>query len=104
MGKFGIFVEMCLSKFLEVAKIIFHAGRKLTACIFAEICFTILGVTHMLILKQALSWIFWICFAGVIGFFYGMNILGDHILGGDKDNKNKYISKNGETNVKYENN
>ena len=81
-------MEMFLNKMLEMMRLVVQVGRKLTACICAELCFTALGMVHMIVLKQPLTWTFWICFSGVIGFFYGMNILGDHILnGGNGDNE-----------------
>jgi hypothetical protein len=84
IDKNNAFILTFMDKIIAMMNVITTVGRKLTACICATICFTILGMSHMMLLKQPLGWTFWVCFAGVIGFFYGMNILGDHILNGGK--------------------
>ena len=77
-----------MDKFIEILKLITNGGRKLTAIIWTELLLAILGETQILILKTEPT-IDYIVMAGVAGFFFGVNILGDHILGGKDNFKNE---------------
>ena len=74
-------MNMFMDKVLAAMQLITSVGRKLTAVIFANACLTAVGVLQIVILHAAPNLCYWMI-AGVTGFFFGFNILGDHIFNG----------------------
>ena len=66
---------------IELMKLITNVGRKLTAVIWSVACLTALGVLQIVLLKTEPTICLWMI-GGTTGFFFGFNILGDHIFGG----------------------
>lgn len=72
-------MEILLNKLIEILKIITSSGRKMTVTIVANIILGILAGMEIVLLKQTPSLCYWMI-AGTNGFFFGLNILGDHFL------------------------
>lgn len=79
-------MSMFMDKLLEAMKLITNVGRKLTAVMWANFCLTLVGTLQITLLKTEPTLCYWMI-AGVTGFFFGFNILGDHIFGGPNEGK-----------------
>jgi len=75
------FILTFMDKIILIIQAITTGGRKMTVTMFTTFCLTLLGVQCIMVLAQ-IPTIIVLCIAGVAGFFFGINILGDHILNG----------------------
>lgn len=73
-----------MDRVIQMMKMITNVGRKLTAVVWANFCLTIIGTLHITLLKTEPTLCYWMI-AGVTGFFFGFNILGDHIFNGNNE-------------------
>jgi hypothetical protein len=84
-----------LDKCIKLVHEVTTGGRKMTVTIFSVFCMTTLAI-QQLVIMHTLSEVLVLCIAGVVGFFSGVNILGDHILNGKDSKPSKDQSKDGE--------
>ena len=79
-----------LDHIIEMMKLVVQVGRKLTAVVWADACLATIAILQIIILKSEPTLAYW-SIAGVTGFFFGFNILGDHIFGGKNEDGIKSV-------------
>lgn len=84
-----------LDKVILIIREITTGGRKMTVTMFVVFCLTVIGVYTLAYLQKVPDLVV-LCIAGVTGFFYGLNILGDHILNGKANKPADDKSKDGD--------
>lgn len=84
-----------MDKIIAILNAITTGGRKMTVTMFTVFCLTLLGMQTLLTVSKIPDLVI-LCIAGVAGFFFGINILGDHILNGKKDKPSEDHSKDGD--------
>ena len=85
MGKFildlidrnNAFILTILDKLIGILNVITTGGRKMTVTIFAVACLTILEAQSLMVVSKVSDLIIF-SIAGVVGFFYGVNLWADH--------------------------
>lgn len=81
IDKTNAFILTFMDKIILIIREITTGGRKMSVTMFTVFCLTLLGIQCIMVLAKIPNSII-LCIAGVAGFFFGINILGDHILNG----------------------
>lgn len=84
-----------MDKIIAIINAITTGGRKMTVTMFTVFCLTLIGI-QSLVVTAKIPDLAILCIAGVAGFFFGINILGAHILNGKDKKPSDDKSKDGD--------